>query len=234
VRFAFPLTEPELAEIVVVPAPVLVANPLLPAVLLIVATLAAEEPQCAELVTSWVEPSVNRAAAVNCWVVPQVIEAFAGVTAMETIAAALTVNTVDPLTPPALAVIVAVPVATEAASPLALAVVMVVSLEVQLAVLVRSCLLLSVNVPVAVNCWTVPSAIVGLAGVRAIDTSAAAPTLSVVEPEIEAKVAETLAVPVATPLASPCVPAALLIVAMAPLDELHCTELVMSCWLPSV
>ena len=66
VRFAFPLTEPELAEIVVVPAPVLVANPLLPAVLLIVATLATEEPQCAELVTSWVEPSVNKAAAVNC------------------------------------------------------------------------------------------------------------------------------------------------------------------------
>ena len=47
---------------------------------------------------------------------------------------------------------------------------------------VRFCVVLSLNVPVAVNCCVIPFAIDGLAGVTAIDCSAAAVTVSTVEP----------------------------------------------------
>jgi hypothetical protein len=92
----------------------------------------------------------------------------------------------------------------------------------------------SVNVPVAVNCWVVPSAIDAAAGVTAIDTNDAAVTVTVVDPLIEPVVAVIVAVPSPTLLASPCVGAVLLIVAAAGVSELHCTVSVMFCVLPSV
>ena len=54
VRLVDPLTEPEVAVMVVVPVPTADARPTLPAVLLIVATLVADEPQVADVVRSWV------------------------------------------------------------------------------------------------------------------------------------------------------------------------------------
>lgn len=54
-----PLTEPEVAVMVVLPNPVLVAKPLLPAVLLIEDTLAAEEFQVTESVRNRVLPSLD-------------------------------------------------------------------------------------------------------------------------------------------------------------------------------
>jgi hypothetical protein len=80
----------------------------------------------------------------------------------------------------------------------------------------------------------VPSAIDGVAGVTAIDTSAAPVTVSVVVPLIVPEVAVIVAVPSPTLLANPCVGAALLIVAAAGVSELHCTVSVMFCVLPSV
>ena len=54
--------------------------------------------------------------------------------------------------------------------------------EVQVTVLVRFCLLPSVKVPVAENCCAVPNEIDVFSGVRAMETSAGAVTVKLVEP----------------------------------------------------
>ena len=99
---------------------------------------------------------------------------------------------------------------------------------------VRSCVLPSVNVPVAANCCDVPRAIEGLWGVTAIETSPAEVTVSTTLPLIDPDVALTLAVPVATLVAKPWLLLALLMVAVETLSELHCTADVKSSVLPSV
>lgn len=72
----------------------------------------------------------------------------------------------------------------------------------------------------------VPSAIPGLAGVMASDTSTAGPTFSVVEPETEPEVAVIVALPWAMLVARPWVPEALLMVATAVFEELQLAEVV--------
>ena len=131
------------------------------------------------------------------------MDALAGDTAMETNVAAVTVNVVLPATLPEVAVMVVAPALTPVASPLVLTVATVVLLDVHVAEFVRSCWLLSLNVPVAVNCCLFPAAIVGAAGVTAIETSVAGVTVKVVEPFIEPEVAVTVVVPAATLLAKP-------------------------------
>ena len=64
-------------------------------------------------------------------------DGLAGVTAMETRAGAVTVKTVEPLMVPEVAVIIAVPAATEVANPAELMVATLVAEEVQVAELVR-------------------------------------------------------------------------------------------------
>ena len=76
----------------------------------------------------------------------------------------LTVNVVTPLIPLSAAVIVVVPVAAAVASPELLIVATFVDEEVQVTDEVTSLLLLSPNVPVAVNCWVLLSCMVGLLG----------------------------------------------------------------------
>ena len=98
------------------------------------------------------------------------------------------------------------------------------------AVLVTSCTLPSLYVPVAPNCCVRPAATEGFAGVTAIDTSTGGATLSVVEPVIDPELALTVVLPCATVCANP-VP---LIVATLCADELHVTEPVRFCVLPSV
>ena len=58
--------------------------------------------------------------AVNCWVVPAAIEGVAGLTAMLTRVAALTVRVVLPLTSPSVAPMLLVPTASPVARPPAL------------------------------------------------------------------------------------------------------------------
>src|SRR5205823_2497571 len=94
--------------------------------------------------------------------------------------------------------------------------------EAQVTELVRSCVDLSVNVPVAVNCCFVPLAMLGLAGVTAIDCSAAAVTVRTVEPVTPFSVAVMLDVPVAAAVASPVA----LMVATEGVAEAQVTELV--------
>src|SRR5262245_53724151 len=61
-----PVIVPDVAVIVVEPVPTAVASPLLPAVLLIVATPVADELQVTVVVTFWKVPSLNDPVAVNC------------------------------------------------------------------------------------------------------------------------------------------------------------------------
>ncbi len=77
----------------------------------------------------------------NCCVCPFAIEGDAGVTAIETRAAAVTVMVVDPVMLPELALMVVVPTATALARPLAEMVATVVAEELQVTVAVKFCVL---------------------------------------------------------------------------------------------
>jgi len=229
-----PLTVPELIPIAVVPVPVVLTCPIVPAVSLIVATVATVELQCPLCVRSCVVPSVKVPVAVNCCVVPSAIVAVGGLIAIDTSTAAVTVSTVVPLTVPEVALTVAVPVPALCPSPALLIVAVAGVSEVHVAVLLRSCVLPSVNVPVAVNCCVVPNAIEGVAGVTANDTSAAAVTVSVVVPLTPFTLAVMFALPSPAPLATPGVAPPVLIGLTPGVSELHSTVLLIFCVLPSV
>ena len=79
------------------------------------------------------------------------------------------------------------PAATAVARPALLIVAVAGVTDVHVAEFVRFCVLLSLYVPVAVNCCVAPLAIEGVAGVTAIDTSVAAVTVKTVEPLIAAR-----------------------------------------------
>ena len=100
--------------------------------------------------------------------------------------------------------------------------------DCQVAEAVRSCVLPSVNSPVAVNCWVVPSAMDGPGGFTVIEAKAATLTVRVVEDDTEPAVAEITHPPVATLVDKPWLPGALLIVATVLSEEPHCTRLVIS------
>jgi hypothetical protein len=84
----------------------------------------------------------------------------------------------------------------------------------QVTELVRFCVLPSVKVPVAVSCWLVPAARLGLAGVIAREFRAALVTV-MVEVEVEPP---SVAVIVAEPAETPCTSPELLTVATAALE----------------
>jgi hypothetical protein len=100
-----------------------------------------------------------------------------GVMSRETSVAGVTVSVVDADTPPEAAVIVVEPAATEAANPsdpaALLTVATLIADELHAAVLVRSWVVLSENVPVTMNCRVVPLAMLGLVGVMDRETSVA-------------------------------------------------------------
>src|SRR5260370_155568 len=158
------------------------------------------------------------------------MEGFAGVTAIDASAGAMTVILVVPLIVPALAVIVELPVALAVAEPPLVMVAADVDDELQVADAVRSWVLLSLNVPVALNCCVAPFGTEGFAGVTAIDCNTGAVTVSVVEPLIVPEVALIVLDPVATVVANP----ALLIVATVVVPEVQVTVLVIFCVLLSV
>jgi len=96
-----------------------------------------------------------------------------------------TVNAVEPETNPDLAIINAVPDACDEAKPLDPVVLLIKATEgveeVQMADMVRFCIVLSVYVPVAVNCSVVPTAILESAGATVIETNATGVTVSCVD-----------------------------------------------------
>ncbi len=139
VSVVLPVTVPEVAEMVVVPAATAVARP--PAAIVAVAVLL--DAHVAVAVRSCVEPSVYVPVAVNCCVSPLATLGFAGVTAIETSTAGRTVSVVLPVTPPNVAETVVVPAACVVARPPAAIVAVNMSVDAQVAVAVRSCVELS-------------------------------------------------------------------------------------------
>jgi hypothetical protein len=126
-----------------------------------------------------------------------------GVIARLTKVAPETVSVVVPDLPPVAAVIVVLPVASVVAKPAALIVATLVVDDVHVACVVRSCVVLSENVPVAVNCCVVPSAFVGFVGVTAIEDNVAAVMVRVVARLSAPTVAVIVVVPAASAVASP-------------------------------
>jgi len=117
VKVVDPLTDPDVAIMLVVPVPTLVATTCVPPTLLTVATDSLSTLHCAVCVMSWVVPSVNVPVAVNCRFVPSGVEASAGVTATETGIAGLTVSVFEPIIDPEVAVTLVFPTATLVAKP---------------------------------------------------------------------------------------------------------------------
>ena len=138
--------------IVVLPCDRTFAKPTLPVVMLILATAGFEDDQLTICVMSWIEPSLNVPVAANCCVSPRGTMGIAGVTVMVTSVAGVTLRLAEPVTEPDAAVICVVPAATVITNPEALMEAIAVLAEPQLTWLVKSCVLPSVKVPVAVNC----------------------------------------------------------------------------------
>ena len=149
IRDVDPNILPTAALMLVVPTVSDVPKPLEPAALLMLATDVEEETQVTEVVRFWVELSAKVPTAVNCWSVPCSMVCIAGVTAIETNAAGVTVSvTGAEFTDPNMALMTALPCAALEAKPRvpkALLIVAVLGLsEAQVTWMVRSWVELSV------------------------------------------------------------------------------------------
>ena len=123
---------------------------------------------------------------------------------MDTSVAGVTESVVDPIMLPDAAVIVVEPAAAAAANPLLILMVATPVLdELQVTDAVKSCVVLSVNVPVAVNCCAVPLAMAGLVGVTSMDTSVAGVTESALDPDLFPHHAEIVVLPTVLPVTCP-------------------------------
>jgi hypothetical protein len=123
--------------------------------------------------------------------------------AIETRRKVETVRVVHRVTGPKSALIVVLPVAKLAATPWALIVAVVGVEEVQTTEPVMSCVEESLNVPVAVNCSVVPTGMLGLAGVTAIEERVALVTVKDPVPLTDPEDAVIVTMPVPTPVESP-------------------------------
>lgn len=170
----------------------------------------------------------------NCCVVPSGIVADGGPIAIETRAAAVTVNPVLPATVPTVALMFAVPIAALLPSPPAETLATAASSEAHAAVAVRSIVLPSEKIPVATNCCAVPSAINGFAGLIVIVSNTAGVMVNVVLAVMFPELAAIVLVPAATAVATPWLPLALLTLATVGALELHTTLCVTVCMVPSV
>lgn len=170
-------------------------------------------------------PSEKVPVAVNCCIVPKAIVAFAGLTAMETRAGAPTVSCAVPEVCPTEAEMLVIPCPALLASPavpgLLLTIATAVEDEFHVAVPVKSWVLPSLYVPVAVNCCVAPSEIEADGGLTAIETNIAGVTVNVAAPLNIPEDALIVVVPTAKALASPCDPEASLIVATFAAEELQ-------------
>lgn len=236
-RSVLPETPPKVAVIVVVPAATDVANPLEVLALLMVATPKAEEVHVAWVVRSWAVASEYVPIAVNCCRVPCAIDEFEGVTVIDRSVAGVTVRTVFPEIIPTDAEMVVVPADTEVARPsepeALLMVARFVLDEAHATSAVKSCVEASENVPMAVNCSELPTAIEGVAGVTSIDSNIASVTVNKVSEVTRPKVAVTVDVPTSSDVANPFDPETLLTVAMFVSEDDQVTSAVRSCVVPS-
>ena len=188
------------------------------------------EPHSTVLVMFWLLPSVNVPVAVNCCVVPSGIAGMAGVMAIETSAAGVTLTVVEPTIEPEVAVTPAFPWLTLLTKPWLSTVAMPVCAESHLADVVKSSVLPSLYVPVALSCFVVPKAKDGFEGVIAIESNTGCATLRVAEPLIEPETAVMVALPMAAAVANPL----LLTLATSGDEEFQLMEFTRLCVLASV
>jgi hypothetical protein len=105
--------------------------------------------------------------------------------------------------------------------------------DVHVTSVVKSRMVMSVKVPMAVNCSARPMGSDGLAGVSVIATTTAGVIIKLTSPMMDPKVAPIVVVPTLTPVANPRLPPTLLMVATLGSEEAHVTCVVRSCRLPS-
>ena len=222
---------PDVAVIMVLPEAVAVANPRESAALLMAAT-ELEALQVTDRVRFCVLESEYRPMAINCAVLPRARDELLGVTTIVCKVALVTVNNVELETPPNVAAIVLLPAATDTANPReppALLTTAAAELEeLQVANAVMLYVEPSEYIPVATNGFVVPSAILGLIGLIAIDARVALLTASSVVPEKPPNVAVIVLLPAATEVANPFEPVALLMVATPMLADAQVANAVMS------
>jgi hypothetical protein len=126
-----------------------------------------------------------------------------GVTFIDCNTAVVTCKVVDPDTNPELAVTVQLPAARALARPEMLTLATLPSEEVQIAVAVMSWVVPSLNVPIAVNCCTVPAGSEGFAGVTAMDDRTALVMVTTMLPLVLPDVTVIVAVPAARAVTKP-------------------------------
>lgn len=154
--------------------------------------------------------------------------------ARETRAAGVTVSVAELAIEPEVAAISVFPVAKLVARPIVGAELLMVATlateELQCTEAVKSCVLPSANVPLAVNGWVVPSAMEASAGMTVSETRANAVTIRVVDPLTSPEAAVMFVVPVLALVSRPVASMAATVAS----QELQVTAVVKSCVLPSV
>jgi hypothetical protein len=164
------LTDPIVAEIVVDPSETPVVRPVVGPT---VAMDGVPDAQLATLVTIAIVPSEYVPVAVSCRVSPTPENAGLGAIESALSIAGVTFRVVLPETDPKVALTTVEPTVNEVASPdVAFTVATVGVPEVQLMIPVKSAVLESLKVPVALNCCVSPFGTLGAAGVTAIDSRA--------------------------------------------------------------
>jgi hypothetical protein len=233
-----PLTVPRVAVMV---APDSGATPLASPLALPMGASALLEDQVTSVVRLCVLPSLKVPVAENCWVVFCAMIGLAGRTAIEARFVALTAAGTLPLIAPEVAVTVKVPMSFAVARPLVVIEATLVGDVLHATVPVMSCMELSENVPVAVNCCTVPSVMellpVKSVGVTLREVKVALLTVKVALEEAVPKALVTVAVimelPAVKPMAKPDAPFTLML-ATDGFEELQATDPVTFCVLLSV
>jgi hypothetical protein len=226
VRLAVPVKDPAVTPIVAVPTALARAAP----AELTLAIADADELHVAVFVRFCVLPLLYVPVAVNCCVSPAAIEELAGVTATEARTGEVTVSMAAPCTVPAVAVIVVLPTIMPLARAAALIVATEGADELHVTDAVKACVLRSLYVPVAANCCVSPAAIEDLTGVTVTEARTGEVTVSTAAPCMLPEAAVIVVLPTIMPLARP----AALIVATVGADELHVTDAVKACVLPSL
>ncbi len=176
------------------------------------ATEVCEELHVTDVVKSGTVLSEKCPIAVNCWVkAPEEMCRIkvAGVTEIDSSTAGVTVSVVDPEKPSELAVIMVEPTSTDVARPfdpdVLLMVAIVVCEEFHVTEEEISCVVLSVNVAMAMNCLVFPSTMLGFTGVTVIKVMTAGVTVSVTGglEVMLVNIAEMVVVPSLTAVANP-------------------------------
>lgn len=227
-----------IAVIVAVPSAVPVATPFDPLAFDTVAVPVADQVVVA--VTSRVDPSVYVPVAWKALVSPAATLGVEVDTVMLSSAGAVTVSDADPLSPVtgSVAVIVVVPMAVPVASPLEAAAFEMVAaplLDAHVAESVRLCVVPSLYVPVAWKLVEVPTAMLALAGVSAMDWRMAGVAVTVVCPLIcvVESVAVTVEIPRASAVTIPDAPG-VFDTTMSPFEDAQIADWVTSAVEPSV